>query len=302
MPQRHGGPVGMSEETHSVVSGDSLSKVALHYRSRGWTDLVDWQPIYRLTRERTGLWRDRDKRSQLDKPNLIHPGDLLIIPRSRIGYLTVISRINSIKQDALHRPSDAAAIKKQEEHFSEGLDLFSDAMIFVATAGSSALKAAKYAKLAKTVVGAAVKEALKTKTLAAVEMSLKITEYGAKSTRHEDVARYAKNASKVVHVADLVHGSKDFKNVTKELALKKKYWQMVGETVGQVVDVIDVAIEWTQPSKLSKGLIKLCTGVGVDETIEQAIKDEKRSREQLINMLTLTVSRLQREMQLVYHG
>jgi hypothetical protein len=41
---------GEWEETHLVVSGDWLSKVAAHYRARGWTDLTDWRPIYRLTR------------------------------------------------------------------------------------------------------------------------------------------------------------------------------------------------------------------------------------------------------------
>jgi hypothetical protein len=293
---------GTWEETHVVASGESLSLIASRYRSQGWTDLVDWRPIYRLTRERTGLWRNQHKPSQLDKPDLIHPGDVLAIPRSRAGYYTLIHNINSLRQDAMRGPGYAAAVKEQEEHFSEGLNFLSDVLVFVGTAGASAATAARSAQVAKLAVGAAAKEALKKKTLSAVEMGLKIAEYGAKSTGHENVAKYAGGASKVVHVADLAHGLKDFRSDAREIHLKREYWRLAGESVGQVVDVIDVALEWTQPSKLSKGLIRLFTGTDVDATIAKSVEAERRSKERLIRMLETKVSKLQAEMQLVYPG
>lgn len=103
-----------------------------------------------------------------------------------------------------------------------------------------------------------------------------------------------------MHVADLAHGAKDFRANAKELHLKKEYWKLAGESVGQVVDVIDVALEWTQPSKLSKGLIRLFTGADVDATIDRAVDYEKRSRERLFGLLTTKAPRLQHEMLLVY--
>jgi LysM domain len=291
---------GEWEETHVVVSGESLSKIASHYRSQGWTELSDWRPIYRLTRMRTGLWRDQHKPSQLDKPDLIRPGDLLSIPRSRAGYRTVINRINSLIQDNIGAPGYAAELKKQEEHFSENLNFLSDVLVFIGTAGGSAATAARSASVAKLAVGAAAKEALKQKTLSAVEMGLKITEYAAKSTDHENVEKYAKTASKVVHVVDLLHGAKDFRADGKELRLKKEYWKLAGESVGQVVDVIDIALEWTQPSKLSKGLIRLFTGTDVDAEIDKSVEREEVSKEHLARMLVTKVSNLQIEMNLVY--
>jgi hypothetical protein len=293
---------GAWEETHSVVSGESLSMIASHYRSQGWNDLVDWRPIYRLTRERTGLWRDQHIPKQLDNPNLIHPHDLLVIPRSRAGYHAVINNINSLKQETLRAPSYAAAVKEEQEHFSKGLDFLSDVLVFVGTAGASAAAAARSAQVAKLAVGAAAKEALKKKTKSAVEMGLKIAEYGAESTGHENVAKYAKGASKVVHVADLAQGVKDFRGEAKEIYLEKEYWRLAGASVGQVVDVIDLAYEWTQPSKLSRGLIRMFTGTDVDATIAESVEAERRSKERLIGMLEMKVSKLQLEMQLVYSG
>jgi nucleoid-associated protein YgaU len=74
------GHAGGREEVHTGVAGESLSKIAPHYRSQRWTDLADWRPIYHFTRERTGSWHEQHKPRQLDNPDLIHPGDVLVNP------------------------------------------------------------------------------------------------------------------------------------------------------------------------------------------------------------------------------
>jgi len=61
-------------------------------------------------------------------------------------------------------------VKKEEEHFSEGLNFLSDVLVFIGTAGASAATAARSAQVAKLAVGTAAKEALKKKTLSAIEM------------------------------------------------------------------------------------------------------------------------------------
>jgi hypothetical protein len=296
---RHTG--GDREGTHIVAGGETLSGIASHYRSLGWNDLTDWRPIYRLTRDRTGLWRNESKPRQIGDPNLIHPGDLLVIPRSRAGYRAVINRINALRQETANGPDYAAEVKEDQERFSKRLDFLSDVLVFVGTAGASAAAAARSAQIAKLAVGAAAKKALKEKTLSAVEMGLKIAEYGAESTGHEEVAKFVKKASKVVHVADLAHSLKDggLKDL-KELKLKSEYWKLVGESIGQVVDGIDVALEWTQPSKLSKGFINLFTGADVDATISQEVEYERRTKETVINQLVQKASRLTIEMRYVY--
>ena len=166
---KHAVHAGQREETHVVAPGESLSVIASHYRSLGWTDLTDWRPIYRLTRERTGLWRNQQKPSQLDNPDLIHPGELLVIPRSRAGYRAVINTINSLKKDTMRAPSYAAAVKKEGEHFSEGLNFLSDILVFIGTAGASAATAARSAQIAKLAVcTASLRRHFKKKTFSAV--------------------------------------------------------------------------------------------------------------------------------------
>jgi hypothetical protein len=238
----------------------------------------------------------------LDNPDLIYPGNVLVIPRSRQGYRTMIHRLESVLLDSLATPVYAAEVKKQAEHFSEGLNFVSDVLTFLATAGASAATAARSASAAKLAVGAAAKEALKKKALSAVEMGLKITEYAAKSTDHEEAAKYAGYAAKVVHVGDLAHGLKDFGADAKKLHLKKEYWRLAGESVAQVVDVMDVALEWTQPSKLSKGMIRLFTGTDVDATLDGQVESEQRARDRMNDLLRQKISRMRREMQLVYPG
>lgn len=306
---------GQSEMTHVVVSGDTVSKIAAHYQRQGWSDLTDWRQIYRLTRERTALWANKRIPNQLDNPDLIYPGDSLLIPRSRSGYLKVIQGIEELKRDNMNRPNYATQVKKDMDHYSEGLNLVSDATVFVVTVGMSAASAASAAKVAKRAVGVAAKEALSKKALAAGEMGLKIAEYGAKSTGHEEIAHYAGVAAKVVHGADLVHGSKDFLKDAKELRVKKEYWRLAGETAAQVVDVIDIALEWTQPSKLSKGMIRmfgglqmfggtggLFTGPNVDATIKENIEAQDRLRENINENLEKKLTKLRGEMHLVYAG
>jgi nucleoid-associated protein YgaU len=54
---------GGAEETYTVKSGDSLSKIASRY------DGVSWQEIFEANRDK------------LDDPDVIHPGQELRIPR-----------------------------------------------------------------------------------------------------------------------------------------------------------------------------------------------------------------------------
>jgi hypothetical protein len=300
MAQRNNMPPGSWEETHVVSAGESLSGIASHYHRRGWSDLTDWRPIYRLTRERTGLWRDKHHPNQLDQPDLIFPGDVLVIPRSRTGYVAVINKLELLRYDFIGTPNYAAEVKEELKHFSDNLNFWSDAAVFAISLGATARSAAKAAKAAETAVGPAVMAELKKKTLAAVEMGLKIVEHEAKDTGHDKIEKFAGKASKVVHVADLAHGAKEFRGAAEELRLKKEYWKLVGESVGQVVDWIDVAYEWTQPAKLSKGLTRLWTGYDVDATIKANMESESNVRESILYNLQMKVDNLRNEMRLVY--
>ena len=70
-PKFDPGPVGSAgtataEGTYTVVSGDSLSKIA----KREYGDMNQWRRIYEANKD------------QIKDPDLIHPGQTLRIPRS----------------------------------------------------------------------------------------------------------------------------------------------------------------------------------------------------------------------------
>ena len=58
-----GGGGGAGEQTYTVVSGDTLSKIAKHFYGK-----ADWKPIFEANRD------------QLDDPDKIYPGQVLKIP------------------------------------------------------------------------------------------------------------------------------------------------------------------------------------------------------------------------------
>jgi hypothetical protein len=288
---------GQFEETHLVASGESLSEIAAHYRSHGWVDLIDWRPIFILTGERTGLWRNKRIAKQLDNQNLIYPGDLLVIPRSRAGYQTAIHGIRVLLSDTMTAPNYAAQVGKEMEDFSERLDLAGEALKFVASAGMSALKSARCARLAEQAIGAAALKALEEKKEEALEMGLKIVSYGAKSTGHEDIARYSKLAADVTHLAG---GGLDFQKEAKTAAMKKEYRELALSSIGHIVDSIDVVFAISDPSWWSKKMVKALTGADVDATIKGSIDQEKQSKEHLVKLLQNRISALQRECHMVY--
>ena len=59
-------PDATSESTYTVVKGDSLSKIA----KRFYDDANQWRKIFEANRD------------QIENPDLIHPGQVLRIPRA----------------------------------------------------------------------------------------------------------------------------------------------------------------------------------------------------------------------------
>ena len=55
---------GIAARTHTVASGDTLSKIAKHY----YDDARKWRAIFEANRD------------QIKDPDLIHPGQVLTIP------------------------------------------------------------------------------------------------------------------------------------------------------------------------------------------------------------------------------
>lgn len=63
-PSPRGGTATSGSRTYTVVSGDSLSKIA----KREYGDAQKWQLIYQANRDK------------INDPDLIHPGQVLTIP------------------------------------------------------------------------------------------------------------------------------------------------------------------------------------------------------------------------------
>lgn len=288
---------GQREESHVVLRGENLTMIARRYYKKGWHDLTSWRPIYRITGRRTGLWANPNRSRQVNNPDLIYPGDLLVIPRSRTAYKNAIANLSSLLQDSRNQPRYAAEVKEQEESFTEGLNLASSVLTTIASLG---LTASSAAKAAKTTIRAAAGQALKKKALSIAELGTNVVAYEAKSTGHEEIAKYAEGAGKVLHTADLLGDVKNVRKDGKELLKDRKYWKLAGDSLGQVVDYLDVAFEWTEPAKLSKGVIKLFTGDDVDKTIEENVKSEQRMADKMHRMLQKRISNLISEVQFVY--
>lgn len=64
-PPSQGQTAGAQARTYTVVAGDSLSKIA----KREYGDASKWQKIYDANRD------------QIKNPDLIHPGQVLNLPR-----------------------------------------------------------------------------------------------------------------------------------------------------------------------------------------------------------------------------
>ena len=297
--QRHGVASGEWQETYSVAPGDTLSHIAVRFRNSGWGDLKDWHPIYRVTRLKTGLWRDKAKPNQVDNPDLIHPGDLLVIPRTRRGYEQAIRKIEAVARDAAAQPHRAARLKNRVDAFSDRLNLLSDVLIFCVSLGVNAKSAAK---AAKSSFKAAAKKHLQDHKLDSVELGGKIVEFGLKSTGHKTEAEHVKDVGKVVHAVNLGNRAHEFKGTVDDLAKSKRYWRLAGEAAAEFIDILDIYTEYADTARVSKAMVQWLTGsdIGLDAELDHQIEYEERARAQLAGLLKAKVASLRAEMMLVY--
>lgn len=276
---------GYKEVLHTVVKGESLSGIAAHYRALGWP-LKDWKPIYNITRERTGLWNTKGTAKQKDNPDLIHPGELLIIPRSPYGYDARIQQIQTLIRQLQSSASEVAAVKKEAEHFSEKLNLIGDVATFFVNSALKATKAVKAAATAKKLTGLAAKKALEERNSLALDRGLGITEFTLKRTGHEHAAKVVKGIS----IAKSGHELHSLPTLLKK----------AGDGFGVVADVLDLVFDWTEPATVSKFFLKVFTGQDLDATLKEQARLEALQKAQVIMSLEKRMAALRHERELVY--
>lgn len=284
---------GRREIIHVVASGESLSLIAANYRKRGWP-VKGWQPIYRLTRRRTGLWATKGTQKQTDNPDLLQVGDVLVLPRSAAGYDAVIKKTQQLGEELfLSGETEAQRIKQEADNFGDKIDLISDILQLAVGAGFKANSIGKSiaAVSSKQLTGLSAKLELLEASADALDWAVKLKMLlKRKDEAYLKKAKPAYSGAKTaLHVADFL----------KDEAVKQISRAAKGAKA--VARIADVALDYLDPSTLAKAWIWMRTGEHPDTTMKNAVNQALESRETTRKFLANKIAALKAEKEYV-HG
>lgn len=284
---------GRREIIHVVSSGDSLSLIAANYRKRGWP-VKGWQPIYRLTRRRTGLWATKGTQKQTDNPDLLQVGDVLILPRSSAGYDAVIKKTQQLSEELfLSGETEAERIKREADKFGDQIDLISDILQLAVGAGFKANSIGKAIAgvSSKRLTGLSAKLALLGASADALDWAAKLKMLlKKKDEAYLKKAKPAYSAGKTaIHVAEFLQDE-----AVKQMSRVAKGGRALAR-------IADVALDYLDPSTLAKAWIWMQTGEHPDTTMKNAVQQALESRETTRKFLANKIAALTVEKEYV-HG
>lgn len=286
---------GHKELFYTVRKGDTLGGIAQSYRGKGWP-VRGWEPIYDITRLKTGLWGRKGAAKQRYNPDLIYPGDVVLLPRSAAGYDKRIQQMEWVGEMIRTSDDEAASIRKQADNFAERLDTLGSLLQAVVTFGGSAVRAAAAAKTARTATGEALEKAMKEHHKEMAELYLS----GATLSAGEAAKLHDKQSKK------LETGIKAPKGVYKTIDMiydrvraAAKGVKRVGLTVATGLDVI---LDFVDPSTVAKAYIYLRTGEKVDDTLLKAELAGIQQRDAALKQIGDRVAALRAEKAYLYGG
>jgi hypothetical protein len=278
--------IGYRETIHTVVKGESLSLIARHYQARGWP-VNSWVPIYRLTGLRTGLWNTKGTTRQHENPDLIYPGDVLIIPRSPHAYDVRIGEIQKLGRNIFHEENEVTKIKEEMESYGKRIDLISDVLQLIVTCGGTALRSAK---AAKSLTGVAAKEALHIRNEAYKEIGKEVLKFAGE--------KGADAIDENLGIATKI-GTKSF---PKAIEISKAL-----TTIHKVKDAgmvlargVDFVLDWVNPSTLAKAWISFRDGESPDATLNHMELAFENHKAALLKQLAERAGHLRWEKEYVY--
>jgi hypothetical protein len=281
-------PVGTYEIIHTVRPGESLSLIARHYEARSWP-LHSWRPIYNITRLKTGLWNTKGTAKQHDNPDLIHPGNVVIIPRSPQGYDLRIAQIIKLAEDVRKQKNDIPAIREEMEKKAKQIDLISDVLQLIVTCGGSAIRGAK---AAKGLTGLAAKEALEHQREAYKEIGKEVAKFATEKGT-EAINENLGSATKV--------GTKSIGKAVEisKAAVAVKHLKDAGMLLARGVDFV---LDWVSPSKVAMLYIRLKDGEWPEDTLNHMELAIEQSKVSLLKHLADRAHELRQEKHAVYGG
>jgi hypothetical protein len=284
---------GRREIIHVVSSGESLSLIAANYRKGGWP-VKGWQPIYRLTRRRTGLWATKGTQKQTDNPELLQVGDVLVLPRSAAGYDAVIKKTQQLGEELfLSGETEAQRIKREADKFGDQIDLISDILQLAVGAGFKANKIGKaIAEVSsKKLTGLSAKLKLLEASADALEWAAKLKMLLKK--KDEAYLKKAKPAysggKTALHIADFL----------QDEAVKQM--SRAGKGLRAFYQFVDVVLDYVDPSKLAMTWIWVTTLEHPNNTMKDAVQKALESRETTLKFLGDKIAALKAEKEYV-HG
>jgi hypothetical protein len=278
-------PIGDYEFPHRVKAGDSLSKIAVWYRKLGWP-VNQWEPIWRLNESVYSNMRRRGN------PSLIVTNDVLIIPRSPVGYDRAVNRLTKLKKDvaanAANAKADLKSIQKGADKFESNINLAGTVLTLSASLAIKGINLITLTNQAKSASGPMLEKIAYERSFAAFAFYTELIGGGAEvaaSTVGADSAATAIKTAKVV--TDLtVTGKKG----AAELGARGVK-AVVSESAGEI---LMHALGYINPGTLARRL------VGLDAELKQQEAQAESMMQQLNRHLEHKISQLKEHKKIVY--
>jgi hypothetical protein len=315
------GPVSPKDYTgrfvvaHPIQAGQTLDLMANIYRFK------HWKPIW--------LYNTKIVKTIGDDPNLIRKGITILIPRSENGYNILIRKLEASKE-ALESSVEQEAIRQEGIAFEREAsavkwNLAGDVLTLGASLGVKFLRAAKAARVAKSVVGQAkiaAQLAANSETRQwAQACSAARSQLTGQALAANKAARVEKAAVRTfvrdkaidaaTKVADEVRNRetgddksnafKNSKNTALAVNLSREAWEGV-VTAGEFsVEAIGIALDYVEVATVSDWLVYLFkTGQTFAQVQHQVMDNAKRQAAAMSAFFDDKIDKLTSECDLLY--
>jgi len=301
--------LGFFEVTHKIEKGESISRIADHYRRIGWpvsSTRGGTDAIWRVNTLIYSNLRDRDD------PDQIFPDDFLVVPRSRAGYERNIQRLVRIRSEVAADNSavtDLKKIKDQADKTAKIVDLTADVLTLFVGVGLKCAKLVKASEVARDATKIVLRKAMEKQEEIAIDITMDFAKFTTgktvdavfdASTENDTV----KDAATKVHTA-LWDVSK-FKDLRKFVAtgeaqkltnvakIEKRVFQGASKGVVGLLHVADILVDFVTPSWIAKKI------TGFDQAMKESEKYARTSKEMLLREIGTRITEKREQMELVW--
>ncbi len=301
--------LGFFEVTHKIEKGESIWRIADHYRRIGWpvpSTKAGTDATWRLNTLVYSNLRDRDN------PALIFPDDFLIIPRSRAGYERCIQRLNKILREIAADKSAATnlnRIKQEAEQTGKIVDFTADVLTLFVGVGLKCAKLVKAGKVAGDASKIALRKAMEIQDEIASDIIKDFDKFVASksvdavldaTTENDTVKDVATKAhtvawdiSKLKDVQKFAKTGKAQK-LTNIVKLEKTVFHGAAKGAVGLLHVVDILVDFVSPLWIAKKV------TGFDQAMRGAEEYAKSTKASLLKVIGERIARKNEEMKIVW--